>query len=87
MPKGGFRQSARFENWKAVRYGVNSKVQLFDISKDPQESKNLASENSELVAKMTKMINNRSEDKVFPNGGVIQTYRPTDRFKKEKEQK
>ena len=84
MPKGGFRQSARFENWKAVRYGIKSKVQLFDISTDPQERNNVASENHELVAKMTKMIDNRSEDKVFPNGGIIQTYRPSDKFKKKK---
>lgn len=30
---------------------------------------------------MTKMLDNRSEDKVFPEGGVIQTYKPSDKFK------
>ena len=24
MPKGGFRQSVRIDNWKGVRYGINT---------------------------------------------------------------
>lgn len=84
MPKGGFRQSARFEKWKAVRYGINSKVELYDIIKDPQEKNNIASENPEVLEKMTEMLNNRSENEYFPEGGVVQDYKPSDKFKNNK---
>lgn len=36
-------QAARKGQWKAVRYGVDAPVELYNIIKDPGESKNLAS--------------------------------------------
>lgn len=84
MPKGGFRQSVRFKNRKAVRYGINSEVELYDIKNDPSEKNNIASENPGLVEKMTKMFEKRSENEAYPNGGVIQNYKPKDKFKKAK---
>ncbi|MEQ9022007.1 MAG: sulfatase-like hydrolase/transferase, partial [Pseudomonadales bacterium] len=38
-------QAARKGNWKAVRYGFDAEVELYDIVRDPGESINLASEN------------------------------------------
>ena len=35
MPDGGFRQSARQENWKVVRYGINSETELYDLNELP----------------------------------------------------
>ncbi|MCC5453273.1 sulfatase-like hydrolase/transferase [Rheinheimera sp. UJ51] len=42
---GDTYQAARKGNWKAVRYGFNAEVELYDILKDPGESKNLAAKN------------------------------------------
>jgi len=40
-------QAARKGDWKAVRYGLDGEIELYDILKDPGESMNLASENEE----------------------------------------
>ena len=49
----GGRQAIRKDNWKAVRYNVfdtlKSEVELYDLSKDLAEEKNVASEHPELV--------------------------------------
>ncbi len=44
-------QAARFGNWKAVRNGVNKPVEIYDLSKDPRESNNLAKDRPDLVDK------------------------------------
>ena len=46
---GDVFQAARKGNWKAVRYTVEGELQLFDIIKDPGETKNLASANKALA--------------------------------------
>ncbi|MDO7173115.1 sulfatase-like hydrolase/transferase [Mariniflexile sp. AS56] len=38
----GFRQAIRQDKWKAVRYGVKNVTELYDLSKDPRESNNIA---------------------------------------------
>lgn len=37
-------QAVRFGDWKAVRLGINTSIQLFDLAKDPGENKDLAAE-------------------------------------------
>ena len=37
-------QAARKGNWKAVRYGADAPLEVFNIIKDPSESRNLASQ-------------------------------------------
>ncbi|MEQ8208359.1 MAG: arylsulfatase [Lacipirellulaceae bacterium] len=44
-------QAARFGNWKAVRNGINKPVEIYDLASDPGESKDLASEQPEVVAR------------------------------------
>lgn len=46
--------AVRSGKWKLVQMFEFGAVQLFDLEKDPTESKNVAAENKELVAKMSK---------------------------------
>ncbi|MDX1284193.1 MAG: sulfatase-like hydrolase/transferase [Draconibacterium sp.] len=80
LPNGGFRQSARIENWKGVRYGINTETELYNLSEDISEKNNLASEHPEIVKQMEKIFKeNRSETKGFPYGGKVQNYKAKDK--------
>jgi arylsulfatase A-like enzyme len=81
MPDGGFRQSARIDNWKGVRYGINSETELYNLVNDISETKNVANDYPEIVQKMDIIFRkNRSEAEGFPYGGVIQDYKPQDKY-------
>lgn len=57
--KGG-RQAIRKGKWKAVKYNVfdaeNSPLQLYDLSQDISEQRNLADEHPELVKEMEQLF-------------------------------
>jgi len=81
MPDGGFRQSARIGNWKGVRYGVDSEIELYDLSKDKSETNNIATDHPEIVEDMRVIFKEeRSETDGFPYGGIVQDYKPKDKF-------
>ena len=81
LPDGGFRQSARKGNWKAVRAGLTRKTELYDLSKDPSESNDLASKYPGIVEQMSLIFEKeRSDIEGFPYGGAIQHYKARDRF-------
>lgn len=81
MTDGGFRQSARMGNWKAVRYGIHSETELFDLESDISETNNIAGEHPEIIRKMDSLFESaRTETAGFPYGGVVQHYRPRDRY-------
>jgi arylsulfatase A-like enzyme len=81
MPDGGFRQSARINNWKGVRYGVGSEIELYDLSKDISETNNIAADHPEIVKEMNRIFEEeRSKTPGFPYGGVIQDYKPKDKY-------
>lgn len=54
------RQAIRQGNWKAVRYDVslrpNAKPELYDLSVDPAESTNVASEQPRVLARMIELM-------------------------------
>ena len=56
----GGRQAVLKDGWKLVKYQVKDQakltVELFDLSSDPAESKNLATENPQKVAELEKLI-------------------------------
>ena len=51
LPNGGFRQSVRIGDWKAVRYDLESNVELYNIKTDEEEKNNLAHLNPVIVEK------------------------------------
>ena len=44
-------QAARFGDWKAVRNGIDKPIEIYDLSNDSAESKNLAKSRTDLVLK------------------------------------
>lgn len=83
LPEGGFRQSARIDNWKGVRYGINSETELYNLDEDISETNNIASEHTEMVQQMEKLFKkNRSETEGSPYGGVVQDYKAKEKFLK-----
>lgn len=49
-------QAARWDDWKAVRNGVNKPIEIYDLAKDAGETKNVAAEHPELVARAEKIF-------------------------------
>jgi len=81
LPNGGFRQSVRFDHWKAVRYNLNSDIELYDLNEDKGETNNQAHSHPKIVKKAKDIFeNSRSEQYGFPYGGVVQNYKSMERF-------
>ena len=54
--RGTFKQAVRMGNWKGVRNGVTASIELYDLSQDIGESRDLAGENPQVVAKIAKVM-------------------------------
>jgi arylsulfatase A-like enzyme len=60
-------QAVRFDDWKAVRNGPSSPIELYDLKTDPGEAKNLAGENPDQVARAEALMKAaRTEDANWP---------------------
>ncbi len=60
-------QAIRFGDWKAVRNGLKSPVELYDLARDPGETTDLAGEEPELVEKAARlMAEARVDDPAWP---------------------
>lgn len=63
-------QAVRKENWKAVRMDPDGEVELFDLSKDVGETKNVAQNHPEILTEMTDLLNNtRTESEIWKMRG------------------
>lgn len=63
----GSKQAVRFGDWKAVRDPFNAPVELYDLKSDPYETKNLAAEKPDLVAKAEDLLRtSRVDSPDFP---------------------
>ena len=81
LPDGGFRQAIRMGNWKAVRYGIDSDTELYDLDKDLFETDNIANNHPELIKRINSLFESSStETDGFPYGGIVQDYRARDRY-------
>ena len=52
----GFDQAARTGNWKGVRKGLKSPIELYDLSKDIAERNDLAAQHPEVVRKIEEIF-------------------------------
>lgn len=54
--EGGFAQAVRIKNWKAVRHGLNGKIELYDLQKDVRETTDVSAKFPEIVAQMAEVM-------------------------------
>jgi arylsulfatase A-like enzyme len=47
-----FVQAVRMGDWKALRYGLDGKLELYDLKADPSEKKDVAAEHADVVARI-----------------------------------
>ena len=77
-----FHQASRWRHWKAVRSGVSSPIELYDLSKDPGETTNVAETNPETIAKFeTYFATARVESENWPVGEEANRPLPKERIK------
>jgi len=63
----GFTQAVRMGNWKAVRAGLDSPLELFDIATDIGEQTNIAAKHPDVVAKIEAYLKTaRTDNPDFP---------------------
>lgn len=67
--EGVHAQAVRFGDWKAVRPNTNAPVELYDLSKDPGESTDLAPSHPEQVAKALRLIADSADSWTPPKAG------------------
>jgi len=65
--EGGFAQAIRYGNWKAIKPAPIAPVKLYDTVADPLEKSDVATANSDAVAKATTILKAaRTDSKEFP---------------------
>jgi arylsulfatase A-like enzyme len=58
------RQACRIGNMKGVRYGIESPTEIYDLSTDISETKNIADQHPELVMRMEKIFKAERVDNI-----------------------
>lgn len=65
-----FRQGVRLGDWKGVRYGVGSPVELYNLASDPQETRDVSDEHPERVKAVEGLMQAGSHPvSFFPHAG------------------
>ncbi len=63
----GTKQAVRMGDWKAVRNELNQALELYDLKEDQAETRNLASQHPEIVAKIEAYLKSaRTENEFWP---------------------
>ncbi|MDP6676342.1 MAG: sulfatase-like hydrolase/transferase [Pirellulales bacterium] len=62
-----FQQAVRSGDWKAIRFGTEEPLELYDLKNDPQETQNVAADNPAVVKKLeTFLASARTDSPYFP---------------------
>jgi arylsulfatase A-like enzyme len=77
----GSSVAIRQGNWRAFRPGKTTPWELYDVSQDPSESKNLATEHPEIISKLSALAANAHTD------AVEGTFSRTDRHQRDRRAK
>jgi arylsulfatase A-like enzyme len=59
-----FQQALRMGDWKAVRPALNRPVELYNLKTDPAEAHDVAAQHSDLVQKMTALLQSARTESV-----------------------
>ena len=54
--EGPFQQSVRVDDWKAYRRGLKDPVELYNLSSDPSEKKNVVEKHPKIAGKLAKIL-------------------------------
>jgi arylsulfatase A-like enzyme len=65
--EGGFKQAVRAGKWKGIRAGLTGPVELYDLTADVGEARNVAAENPEVAKRIQEILRTaRTESPDFP---------------------
>ena len=71
----------RIGNWKGVRYGIDSAIELYDLSEDEDESLDVSNNYPDIIERINNIFKNkRDETPAFPYGGIKQDYKSQDKY-------
>lgn len=63
----GFKQAVRMGDWKAIRFGIEGPIELYDLKTDIGEQHNIAAAHPNVVARIEAILKTaRTESKDFP---------------------
>ena len=72
--ESGFKQAVRMGDWKAVRFGVDGPLELYNLRDDISEKENVAAKHPEVVERISAYLKTaRTEDKNWPVKTAAQT--------------